>query len=113
MKLTPDISAKSSHSWERERRLTSQLLHHLNGCTENSLSQVGCWVPERAGETSHPRSKVTTSRHELSLVFVVGNDLGEFLGNVVGFCGLSSNPGKSSGGLVDSALLDEPSGGLG
>jgi len=88
-------------------------LHHLNGSTENSLSQVGCWVPKRAGETSHPRSEVTTGGHELSLVFVVGDDLSELLGNVVGFGGLSSNPSESSCGLIDSALLDEPSGRFG
>jgi hypothetical protein len=111
MKLTPGISAKSSLN--RERLLTSQLLHHLNGSTENSLSQVGGWVPERARETSHPRSEVTTGRHELSLVFVVGDDLGEFLGNVVGVGGLTSNPSESSGSLIDSALLDEPTGRLG
>ena len=44
---------------------------------------------------------------------MVGDDLGELLGNVVGVGGLTSNPSESSGSLIDSALLDEPSWGLG
>lgn len=92
---------------------TGQLLHHLNRCTEDGLSQVGSRVPQSTSETSGPRREVTILGNELSLVFVVGDDLGEFLGDVVGIGGLTSNPGKSSGSFVDSTLLDEPSRRLG
>jgi hypothetical protein len=71
---------------------TGQLLHHLNGCTEDGLSQVGSRVPQSTSETSTPRCEVSTLGNELSLVFVVGDNLGEFLGDVVGIGGLTSDP---------------------
>ena len=43
---------------------------------------------------------------------MVSDNLGEFLLDVVGVGRLSSDPGESHGSLVDSALLDEPTGRL-
>ena len=92
---------------------TGQLLHHLDRCTEDGLSQVGSRVPQSTSETSGPRREVTILGNELSLVFVVGDNFGEFLGNVVGIGGLPTDSSEGGGGFVDSALLDEPSRRLG
>jgi hypothetical protein len=90
-----------------------KLLHHLDRSTEDSLSEIGSGVPQSTRETSGPGSEVTTLGHEFGLVLVVGDDLGEFLGDVVRVGGLSTNSSKGSGSLVNSTLLDEPSRGLG
>lgn len=109
---------QADHSQERGTEVedevdTGQLLHHLDRCTEDGLSQVGSRVPQSTSETSGPRREVTILGNELSLVFVVGDNLGEFLGDVVGVGGLTSDPGEGGSSFVDSALLDEPSRRLG
>lgn len=57
-------------------------------------------------------SNVTTSRHELSLVFVVGDNLGELLLDVGRVLGLTTDSAEGVGGLVDLSSLDEPSWGF-
>ena len=116
--MTAPFNSKQDHSQERSTEVedkvdTGQLLHHLDGCSEDSLSQVGSRVPQSTSETSSPSGKVSTLGNELSLVFVVGDDLGEFLGDVVGVGGLTTDSSEGGGGFVDSALLDEPSRRLG
>ena len=57
-------------------------------------------------------SDVSTGGHELSLVFVVGDDLGELLLDKGRVLGLTTDSTESMGGLVDLSSLDEPSRGF-
>jgi hypothetical protein len=88
---------------------TGPLLHHLERGTEDGSSEVGSRVAETTRETSRPGVNVSVLGDELGLVFVVGDDLGEFLLDVGRFLGLATDSGKRSGGVIESATLDKPS----
>lgn len=91
-------------------RLTScPLLHHLERCTQDSSSQIRSGVSKRSRETSGPRIKVSTGGDELRFEFIVGDNFGEFLLDVLGIGGLTSDSRQGSSGIFDSSLFDKPS----
>lgn len=92
----PSISKRSNGLWER--------------LTEDSAAKVGARVAKATGEASGPRLEVAAGGDKLSLVLVVGNDLGELLLDVGRVLGLTTDAGEGLGGCVDAALLDVPTG---
>lgn len=92
---------------------TSPLLHHLKRSTEDSSSKVGAAVPERTLEASGPGLEVAPVRDQSGLVLVVGDNLGELVGDEVRVDGLVSDLGEAKSGLLVVTLLDPVSGRLG
>jgi len=86
---------------------TSPLLHHLERSTEDSAAQVAVGLPERSLEAVHPAAQVAVLGDDLHLVLVVGNDLSQFLLNVLRVTGLATDAGKRMGGPVELTTLDE------
>ncbi|KAI2255605.1 hypothetical protein LOZ10_005651, partial [Ophidiomyces ophidiicola] len=89
------------------------LLHHLQGDAEDGATQVAGRVGQRAAEAVEPGGKVAVVRHDLQLVLVVGDDLGELLLDVLGVDGLAAEGGEGGLGAVEVVLLDEVAGRLG
>ena len=92
---------------------TSQLLHGLHEDTESSTASVGRRLGDLALEAGHPGAKVAGLGNNRHLVLVVGNDLSEFILNVLGVGGLTTDTAKSVGSLVKLSLLDPESGRFG
>lgn len=86
---------------------TSPLLHHLQGSAKNSTTEVAVGLPERSLEAVGPRREVAALRDDRQLVLVVGDDLGEFLGDELRVDGLTTNGCESLGSLLVLALLDK------
>lgn len=83
---------------------TSPLLHHLKRSTENSTTEVAVGREEAALEAAHPGGEVSTLGHRLHLVFVVGNNLGQFLFDVIRVLRLTSHTRQDVGGLFELVL---------
>ena len=123
LEIVPRLVKKTGISIVWLKRLTSSevedkvdtgpLLHHLHRGTEDGETQVGTWVSKTTRETSSPRGEIASSRDELRLVLVVGDDLGEFLLDVVGVGWLTSHDRQGLGRSFGLTSLDVPSGGLG
>ncbi|KAG7698243.1 hypothetical protein KL915_001960 [Ogataea haglerorum] len=88
---------------------TGPLLHHLQGGSEDSLSEVRRRLSESSGETSSPGLPVSHGRNDALFVLVVGHDLGELLLDVVGVHRLASESGEHLGGPVELAPEDKVS----
>jgi hypothetical protein len=89
------------------------LLHHLHRSTEDSSAKVRLAIPEAALEAVGPAAEPRGGGNDLSLVLLVGDDLGDLRLDVLGILGLTTDTGKSIDSVFDSALLDEVSGGVG
>ena len=85
---------------------TGPLLHHLERGTEDGLAEVGVAVEQRSLEAVGPRSEPGGAGNQLTLVFLIGNDLGKLDLDVLGFLGLTAQARKRVGGLGEVALLD-------
>lgn len=92
---------------------TGPLLHHLQGGAENGSAKVGRRIPESAFEAVQPGSKVAMLRDNCTFVLVIGDDLCEFLLNKFGAFWFTSETGQDVCGLLEIALLDEITRGLG
>lgn len=92
---------------------TGPLLHHLEGSTENGLAQVGVGLKDGTAEAVGPRAEPSGRGNKLALVLLVGDDLSKLDLDVLGVLGLATKLGKGGGGIGESALLDEVSGGVG
>lgn len=92
---------------------TGPLLHHLEGGSENRAAEVRAWVGESTLEAVCPGRDVPALRDDLHLILVVGNNLGEFLLDVVRVDGLATNAGKDCSSVDKVTLLDEVAGRLG
>lgn len=91
---------------------TGPLLHHLEGSSENRATEVRPWVGESTLEAVCPGRDVPALRDDLHLILVVGNNLGEFLLNVVRVDGLATNASKDCSSVHKVTLLDEVAGRL-
>lgn len=91
---------------------TSELLHHLHTNTEKCSALVGGSLADGTLETREPGANVAGLGKNGHLVLVVGNDLSKFILDVLGVDRLATDTSKSSGSLVELALLDEVTGGL-
>jgi hypothetical protein len=86
---------------------TSPLLHHLKRGTENGATQVTAGFPETALEAVGPAADPAALRNDLEFIFVIGNDLCQFLLNVLRFSGLSTKPRQRKCGFLNVATLDK------
>jgi len=86
---------------------TSPLLHHLKRGTEDRAAKIAARLEQRALEAVGPGAEVAALRDDLQFILVVGNDLGDFLLDVLRVAGLTTNTRKSSDGLVELTTLDE------
>jgi hypothetical protein len=91
---------------------TSPLLHHLKRGTKDGTAQVGLLLPERTSEAVLPASEPASVGDDAALVFLIGNNLSNFGLDVFGVAGLAPESAKSVDGIVDTALLDEVTGGV-
>jgi hypothetical protein len=108
------VSTHEESSTEVEDEVdTCPLLHHLERGTEDGASEVRAWVTETAGEAGEPRIEVVGGGNHLLLVLVVGEDLSQFLLDIGGVPGLTTDAGERAGGGIDTTLLDVPTRGLG
>lgn len=90
---------------------TSPLLHHLGRGTKESSAQVGAWVPQRALEAVEPAAEVPSLvSNGLEFIFIIGDDLREFLLNEFGIRVLSTKPCETVCGLVQLPTLNKISG---
>lgn len=92
---------------------TSPLLHHLERGTKNSTAEVGGSLEERTAEAVEPAVEVATLGDDGDLVLVVGNNLSKLVLDVVGVGTVASKAGQNTSGLVELALANEVTGGLG
>ncbi len=67
------------------------LLHHLQGGTEDRAAEVGAGLAEAALEAVGPGGEVAALGDDAHLIFVVGNDLSQFLLDVLGVLGLAAD----------------------
>jgi hypothetical protein len=86
------------------------LLHHLQRGTEDGTTQVGLLSPETTLEAVGPAGEPSGGWDHLSLVLVVGNDLGNLDLDVFGVLGLATKARQRFHGLLDPASLDEVAG---
>merc|ERR1712023_152369 len=99
---------------------TSPLLHHLERGTENGLAEVGVGLEERTLEAVGPSSEPATSRDKLTLVLLVGNDLGKFefdqrpeVGGIGAGWVYTTDLHQGLLGLIGTAALDKVTRGVG
>ena len=59
------------------------LLHHLERSTENGTTDIAAPFPKRAGKTIKPARPVASDGNRLSFILGIGDDLGEFGGDVL------------------------------
>ena len=69
------------------------LLHHLHGGPQYGAAQVAVTLPEGALEAVGPTGKVAALRRDLELVFMVGDDLRQFLLDVFRVTWLATEAG--------------------
>jgi hypothetical protein len=96
---------------------TSPLLHHLKRGTEDGLAEVGVGLPEGTLEAVGPAGQPATSRGQLALELLVGNDLSKLKVNhgtevlSIRLGGVdTANLQESLPGLVGLSALDEVTG---
>jgi len=73
---------------------------------ENSAAQIRLGVPETTLEAVGPGVKVAGARVEVTFIFSVGNNLGEFDFDELRIGGLTTEAAKRLASIFDSALLD-------
>jgi len=79
---------------------TSELLHHLEQDTDRGSAAVADALEDGTLEAVAPAGKVAGLGNDLLLVFVVGNDLGEFVLDIFRVDGLTTDGGEGPGRLV-------------
>lgn len=84
-----------------------QLLHHLQSNSAESTSKIAGRASKSTMEAVGPRSKVSGLRHDAQFIFVVGNDFRKLILNILRLDWLSSDAGKSTGGIVESTFFHE------
>ena len=89
------------------------LLHHLERGTQDGSAQVRAGLAETALEAVGPATEPGGVGDESTLVFLVGDNLGQFTLDVDGVLGLATDTSKSVHGSGDVALLDEVTGRVG
>jgi hypothetical protein len=89
------------------------LLHHLQRCTQDCATEVGLLLPQRSREAVHPAGDETRGWNDGTLIFFVGDNLGQFDLNVLGFDWLSTKSGERVGGTVEISTLDKVTWGIG
>lgn len=89
------------------------MLHHLEGGTEDSTTDVGVRVENVSAEAVEPALEVAALGDERLLVLEVGVDLVQLVLDELGILGLVADTGEDLAGLVLLALADEETGGLG
>ena len=88
---------------------TGPLLHHLQRCAEDGPAQIAGGLEQSALEAVEPGAEVSTLRDDLHLVFVVGNNFGQLLLDILGIRGLTTKTGQHDRCFVHPSLLDEVS----
>jgi len=88
---------------------TGPLLHHLQGSSENGSAQVAARLGQSTLEAVCPAAEIAVLRDDLHFVFVVGNDLGQFLLDHLRIAGLPPESRQNHGGAVEVAALDKVS----
>lgn len=91
---------------------TSPLLHHLERSTQDGSAEIGAGVEKSTLEAVEPGAEVTILWDDGHFVLVVGNNLSEFLLDVVGSLGLATETGQDLSSLLEVALLYEVTWGL-
>lgn len=92
---------------------TGPLLHHLERGTENSAAEVRLGLPERTLEAVGPAAEPSGGGDEGTLVLLVGDNLGDFRLDVLGALRLATEASNGLDSLLNLALLDEVTRGLG
>lgn len=92
---------------------TGQLLHSLHADTDSGAAKVGGRAGDLALEAGCPGADVAGLRKNGHLVLVVGNDLSEFILDVLGVDRLATDTTKRLSGLVELAFLDPVTGRFG
>jgi hypothetical protein len=91
---------------------TSPLLHHLQGSSEDRAAEIGAGLSETALEAVGPWREVAALGDDAHLIFMVGNDLSQFLLDVLRVLGLAANTWQDSSCLLKLSVDDEVSGGF-
>ena len=91
---------------------TRPLLHHLERSAKDGASEVAASLPKRAREALGPAGPVASGGDHLSFVLGIGDDLGEFGGDVVRVLGLTTKPRKHGARPVYLVFLDKETGRL-
>lgn len=91
----------------------SPLLHHLKRGTEDSLAEVRVGLPEGTLEAVGPRAEPSGGGNKLTLVLLVGDNLGKLDLDVLGVGVLATELGQGVGGSSEVTLLDEVAGRVG
>jgi hypothetical protein len=86
------------------------LLHHLHGSTQDCAAQIAVSLPKRSLEAIGPAGEIAALWGHLQFVFMVGNDLGQFLLDIFRVPRLATETGQHVGGAFDVAAFDEVSG---
>ena len=89
------------------------MLHHLERGAKNGATEVAASLPKRAGEALVPAGPEGIGGNDPLFIFGIGNDLGQFRGDVVRVQGLTTKAGKHNTRIFDPASLDIVTGGLG
>lgn len=92
---------------------TGPLLHHLHRSPQNRPPEVRARLHETALEAIGPAAPVSALGNDLQFIFVIRDNLREFVLDEIGFDGLTSKPCEGLGCIVEFPALDEVTGGLG
>lgn len=82
-------------------------MHHLQRGTQDSTTKIAVRREDAASEAVPPADEVSALGNGLQLVFIVGDDFGKFLTDVLGVHRLATDTGQNLCSLFKPALLDE------
>jgi len=91
---------------------TGELLHHLHGNAEKGSSEITAAVEKGALETIGPRAEVAALGDHAHFVLVIGDDLGQFLLDVVRVTWLATESFQDVCGFGQVSFFDEVTGGV-
>ena len=106
MKFTPVLGFISKGS-DILRFLSLPLLHHLQRSTEDCSAKVGVGLAETTRETLHPAGNEVGSWDDRTLVFLVGDNLSQFVLDIIRVDWVSTKSAESITGLLELTSLDE------
>jgi hypothetical protein len=89
------------------------LLHHLKRGTKDSLAEVRVGLPDGTLEAVGPRAEPGGGGNKLTLVLLVGDNLGKLDLDILGVGVLATKTGQRVGGSSEVTLLDEVAGRVG
>lgn len=92
---------------------TRPLLHHLEGSTENGATDIAASHPKRASKALEPAGPEACDGDRLSFILGIGDNRGEFRGDVVRVLRLTTKSREHNTSLVDTVFLDKVTGRLG